>query len=396
MKKQRILAWPPQPSRKALLPPRFHCVSGLLCPSLRKGNTRCRFNICGKGPSLGREASNYCYRVAPKNVLRLGKQIVNLIRSANSYIMRLASTRILTKAVASLFLYLGIGIPLFVSTEGWSPLDACYFLVVTLTTVGYGNMAPLTVHGKIATIGFILFGLTVVGTMLKNSMEHILNTRQEVVLPQLQKAVMYHDKSVDGKGIRTYLETENRKRVRKGVAKVLGLVTLLYSSGIFWCKQFGQMSFLDAVYFTTVTMSTVGYTDMLHHIPVDSFSKLASILYVGTSVFVTAALIGMGFALWAENFHRRKILYSFDKKLGVQDINRILNSVDVDGSRDLDQAEYIFWRLKELHLLAPEVDIATLMVLKNEFDEIDHLQLGRVDYSNAIVRDTQNKSAIIC
>jgi voltage-gated potassium channel len=43
--------------------------------------------------------------------------------------------------------------------EGWSPLDAAYFSVVTIATVGYGDLAPKTSLGKIFTIGYIFSGI---------------------------------------------------------------------------------------------------------------------------------------------------------------------------------------------------------------------------------------------
>jgi voltage-gated potassium channel len=43
--------------------------------------------------------------------------------------------------------------------EGWSLLDALYFSVVTIATVGYGDLAPQTVLGKVFTIGYIFLGI---------------------------------------------------------------------------------------------------------------------------------------------------------------------------------------------------------------------------------------------
>jgi voltage-gated potassium channel len=43
--------------------------------------------------------------------------------------------------------------------EGWSLLDAAYFAVVTIATVGYGDFAPHTTVGKIFTIGYIFSGI---------------------------------------------------------------------------------------------------------------------------------------------------------------------------------------------------------------------------------------------
>lgn len=43
--------------------------------------------------------------------------------------------------------------------EGWSFLDATYFSVVTIATIGYGDFVPHTALGKIFTIGYVFFGL---------------------------------------------------------------------------------------------------------------------------------------------------------------------------------------------------------------------------------------------
>ena len=43
--------------------------------------------------------------------------------------------------------------------EGWSLLDSAYFAVVTIATVGYGDIAPQTALGKIFTIGYIFAGI---------------------------------------------------------------------------------------------------------------------------------------------------------------------------------------------------------------------------------------------
>ena len=51
-----------------------------------------------------------------------------------------------------------IGTAFYVRTEGWSVLDALYFCVVTLATVGYGDFAPRTSLGKVFTIVYVLIG----------------------------------------------------------------------------------------------------------------------------------------------------------------------------------------------------------------------------------------------
>lgn len=46
--------------------------------------------------------------------------------------------------------------------EGWSWLDALYFSIITLTTIGYGDLSPQTTEGKLFTILYILMGLGVI------------------------------------------------------------------------------------------------------------------------------------------------------------------------------------------------------------------------------------------
>jgi voltage-gated potassium channel len=43
--------------------------------------------------------------------------------------------------------------------EGLRPVDALYFSVTTLTTVGYGDFSPETTAGKLFTIVYVLVGV---------------------------------------------------------------------------------------------------------------------------------------------------------------------------------------------------------------------------------------------
>jgi hypothetical protein len=43
--------------------------------------------------------------------------------------------------------------------EGWSLLDSLYFSVVTLATVGFGDLTPTTDLAKLFTIGYIISGI---------------------------------------------------------------------------------------------------------------------------------------------------------------------------------------------------------------------------------------------
>jgi voltage-gated potassium channel Kch len=54
-----------------------------------------------------------------------------------------------------------VGSLLFRWLEGWSWLDAIYFCVVSLTTVGYGDLTPTRPESKLLAIFYILNGIAV-------------------------------------------------------------------------------------------------------------------------------------------------------------------------------------------------------------------------------------------
>ena len=53
----------------------------------------------------------------------------------------------------------GIATVVYHYVEGWRWLDAVYFSVITLATVGYGDFSPQTDLGKLFTIFYVFSGI---------------------------------------------------------------------------------------------------------------------------------------------------------------------------------------------------------------------------------------------
>ncbi len=60
--------------------------------------------------------------------------------------------------------------------EGWSPVDALYFSVVTLATVGFGDLHPTTDAAKLFTVLYILVGLGVFAAFIAELTKHRAST----------------------------------------------------------------------------------------------------------------------------------------------------------------------------------------------------------------------------
>jgi len=75
-----------------------------------------------------------------------------------------------------------IGTIFYSEVEGWTHIDALYFSVTTLTTVGYGDLAPKTDTGKLFTIGYLFVGIGVLLSFVNVIAHHALKNRISVRL----------------------------------------------------------------------------------------------------------------------------------------------------------------------------------------------------------------------
>jgi voltage-gated potassium channel len=74
---------------------------------------------------------------------------------------------------------IGSGTVYFKLVEDWSWLDAYFFTVVTLSTVGYGNLVPATAAGKIGTTVFILLGLGIFAVAIQQFGAFAMRKREQ-------------------------------------------------------------------------------------------------------------------------------------------------------------------------------------------------------------------------
>lgn len=64
-------------------------------------------------------------------------------------------------ALVTLGGWIALGTFIFHRLEDWSRIEAFYFAVVTITTVGYGDFAPTTDMSRLFTAIYILVGVSI-------------------------------------------------------------------------------------------------------------------------------------------------------------------------------------------------------------------------------------------
>ena len=63
-------------------------------------------------------------------------------------------------------LTLAIGTIAYHFIENLSWIDSVYFSTITLTTIGYGDIAPQTDIGKLFTVFYVIIGISIIGAFV--------------------------------------------------------------------------------------------------------------------------------------------------------------------------------------------------------------------------------------
>jgi voltage-gated potassium channel Kch len=70
------------------------------------------------------------------------------------------------------------GTAAFHYVESWSLVDSLYFSVVSLTTVGYGDLTPTTDAGKLLVVLYLLIGIGIIAALINNMFKGVAARKQ--------------------------------------------------------------------------------------------------------------------------------------------------------------------------------------------------------------------------
>ena len=184
-------------------------------------------------------------------------------------------------------------------------IDAIYFIAITVTTVGYGDVTPKTDRGKMFVMLFIITGVAMAGVLMSKLTDWILNAQESAMrqLAERQKAKIEIDMAkikanvgatVNEDEIRAAQarELEETKRMPEGdmrKTRAFVVIAVVVALGAVAMHQIEDISFLDGCYWSIVTSTTVGYGDVT---PKSFEGKLFASVYALVTIGIMAWAIG--------------------------------------------------------------------------------------------------------
>lgn len=209
--------------------------------------------------------------------------------------------KVLLYALVALFLYLAAGVLLFSwaansmkgKRSGYLVVDALYFSIVTMTTVGYGDLTPASPAAKSVTCVYLLLGFGLVGALLSSAAQYLV-VKQEVLLV---KAIVGSGTARGGPEQQQYSRAPALLlAVQPARFKVLvtgSLVLGMVAAGVAVLTAVESKSVVDAVYVVCVTMTTLGYGDQ-------SFDTTAGRLFASAWILLSTLCVTQFFLSVAE------------------------------------------------------------------------------------------------
>jgi len=204
--------------------------------------------------------------------------------------------RSLGSALKDLFIiasYYVVGILVLHRFEGWSTVDSIYFLSVTVTTIGYGDISPTTNAGQLASCALILAGIVFVLTTLSkyaSALATLVRTLTKSIMRLAgHEMVNVGDLPIEGFSPATVNSLIFYPRVYAVAVAPLVVVFFVFTEK--W-RHLLDLSYFEAFYFAVVTCTTVGYGDFAPRTPRD---KLVCSFFLVLAVVVLSDTISQLF-----------------------------------------------------------------------------------------------------
>ncbi|XP_073111637.1 two-pore potassium channel 3 [Elaeis guineensis] len=280
-----------------------------------------------------------------------------------------SASSILKSSSILLLVYLSLGVLVYsINPQGFSgvethpAIDALYFCIVTLCTIGYGDIHPLTPATKAFSCVFVLVGFGLIDVLLSGAVNYVLDVQENLILATARA-------SGAGAGAASYVfdAEKGRMRIRMKVALAIGVVLLCVGVGTLALYLVEDLDWMDCVYLSVMSVTTVGYGDR-------AFKTLPGRIFASLWLLVSTLAVARAFLYLAEaridKRHRRIAKWVLHRDLTVED----LLAADLNQNGFISKSEFVIYKLKEMGKIG-ERDILQIC---NQFNKLDPNNIGKI------------------
>ncbi|KAG4916729.1 Two-pore potassium channel 5 [Glycine soja] len=282
------------------------------------------------------------------------------------------SSSIIRQGMWLLAVYLSIGVVIysfnrdrFSGIETHPVVDALYFCIVTMCTIGYGDIAPLTPFTKIFACAFVLVGFGFIDILLSGLVNFVLDLQENMILTGLQMGASERE----GFSARNYIVdvAKGRMRIRLKVGLALGVVVMCIGIGSLVLYFVEGLDWVDSIYLSVMSVTTVGYGDR-------AFKTLPGRLFAAIWLLFSTLMVARAFLYLAEaridRRHRRMAKKVLHREITVQD----LLAADINNTGFISKSEYVIFMLKEMGKIQ-EKDVLQIC---DQFRKLDPSNCGKI------------------
>jgi Ca2+-binding EF-hand superfamily protein len=311
-------------------------------------------------------------------------------------------------AVAITACYIIFGAIVYIVVADMSALNAFYFVIVTLTTVGYGDHCNFTQCGQCSdedvtagtcendsvwrddavmlfTAFFALFGIMLLGTSLGIIAAEVVAAHDKAVQSAKSAAATAKIAAANAKSAADLAKglsdtatsaafaleapTKTAKKapprfqkrtVLKQLLPSVGKMCAVLLVGMLLIHSDSDISWTRAFYYAVVTGTTIGYGDIS---PTTNWGKGVSCIYLLVSVVSIGGVLSSIASTFVEAKQKQTLEKILSKKITVGDFR----AFDTDGDGEIEKSEFVIKKL----LLMGLVNADDVERIEEEFDVMD-------------------------
>lgn len=270
--------------------------------------------------------------------------------------------------------YLLASIPVFGHYEGWPPSDCVYFLITTLTTVGYGDLCPRHSASRLFACLYIVSALLLIVAGLTTFLTDFVSLEVKAAKSMLSKTLRMSLKQAQAVDVFD-VESQREQRKRRFKRQLWILSAFILLSSIVAYRVLWLERWIDALYFSIVTLTTVGFGDIVPKTPTAKWA-IALLCMVGVPLFgnTVATLVSL---VYGEEQQRRDIFQvmgglTASKLTGLQQFHSAMCARGLlKGNEDCEPKIEPFEFCCFLLLRSGRITMDDLDIMLRNFNELD-------------------------